>query len=51
MNKKIDLPGQDFQFIPFGFGRRGCPGIQLGLTTAKLVLAQLVYCFNWELPC
>ncbi|KAM5574532.1 cytochrome P450 CYP736A12 [Rosa sericea] len=50
MNSNIDLRGHDFQLIPFGSGRRGCPGMQLGLTTVRLVLAQLVHCFNWELP-
>ncbi|KAH7524842.1 hypothetical protein FEM48_Zijuj06G0161900 [Ziziphus jujuba var. spinosa] len=46
----VDLRGRDFQLIPFGSGRRGCPGIQLGLTVVRLVLAQLVHCFDWELP-
>nr|XP_004299223.2 PREDICTED: cytochrome P450 CYP736A12-like [Fragaria vesca subsp. vesca] len=49
-NSNIDLRGHDYQLIPFGTGRRGCPGMQLGLTTVRLVLAQLVHCFNWELP-
>ena len=48
----INLGGNDdFRLLPFGSGRRGCPGMQLGLTAVKLVLAQLVHCFNWELPC
>ena len=46
----IDLRGQDFQLLPFGAGRRGCPGLQLGLLMTKLVVAQLVHCFDWELP-
>lgn len=50
VDKSLDYRGHDFQFIPFGFGRRGCPGINLGLTTVKLVVAQLVHCFSWELP-
>lgn len=50
IGSNVDVKGHDFQLIPFGSGRRGCPGIQLGLTTVKLVLAQLVHCFNWELP-
>ncbi|XP_051118016.1 cytochrome P450 71AU50-like [Andrographis paniculata] len=46
----IDLRGRHFELIPFGSGRRSCPGLQLGLTLLKLVLAQLVHCFDWELP-
>ncbi|KAL0333145.1 UNVERIFIED_CONTAM: cytochrome [Sesamum calycinum] len=50
IGSNIDLRGQDFQLIPFGSGRRGCPGLQLGLTVVRLVVAQLVHCFDWELP-
>ncbi|PQQ11205.1 cytochrome P450 CYP736A12-like [Prunus yedoensis var. nudiflora] len=46
----IDLRGHDFQLLPFGSGRRGCPAMQLGLTTVRLALANLVHCFNWDLP-
>ncbi|KAL6225247.1 hypothetical protein ACLB2K_004098 [Fragaria x ananassa] len=46
----IDLRGRDFQLLPFGSGRRGCPGMHLGLTVVLLVVAQLVHCFDWELP-
>ncbi|KAB1210415.1 hypothetical protein CJ030_MR6G007166 [Morella rubra] len=50
VGNNIDLRGRDFQLIPFGSGRRGCPGMQLGLTAVRLVVAQLVHCFDWELP-
>ncbi|XP_054787772.1 cytochrome P450 CYP736A12-like [Prosopis cineraria] len=40
----------DSQLPSFGSGRRKCPGMQMGLTTVKIVMAQLVHCFNWELP-
>ncbi|KAL1540834.1 cytochrome P450 71AU50-like [Salvia divinorum] len=46
----IELRGRHFELIPFGSGRRGCPGLQLGLTVVKLVVAQLVHCFDWKLP-
>lgn len=50
IDSNIDLRGHDFELIPFGAGRRMCPGMKLGLTTVKFVLAQLVHCFDWELP-
>lgn len=50
VESNVDLRGRDYQLIPFGTGRRGCPGLQLGLTTVQLVVAQLVHCFDWELP-
>nr|QNC49777.1 cytochrome P450 736A295 [Leucophyllum frutescens] len=49
-DRKVDLKGRDFQLIPFGSGRRSCPGMQLGLTSVRMVLAQLVHCFDWTLP-
>ena len=49
IGKDIDVRGHNFELLPFGSGRRGCPGIQLGLVTVQFVLAQLLHCFNWEL--
>ncbi|XP_068650606.1 cytochrome P450 71AU50-like [Aristolochia californica] len=46
----IDVKGRDFQLLPFGSGRRGCPGMQLGLSVTRLILARLLHCFDWELP-
>ncbi|XP_065873169.1 cytochrome P450 71AU50-like [Euphorbia lathyris] len=50
IDSKIDIRGRDFELIPFGSGRRGCPGIQLGMTVVRLVVAQLLHCFDWKLP-
>ncbi|KAI3953329.1 hypothetical protein MKW92_024520 [Papaver armeniacum] len=50
VGKDIDVRGCDFQFLPFGSGRRGCPGFSLGYLVVQLVVAQLVHCFDWELP-
>ncbi|KAL2924734.1 hypothetical protein RDABS01_007765 [Bienertia sinuspersici] len=44
------ISGQDFRLAPFGFGRRRCPGTQLGLLNVKLLLSQLVHSFDWEMP-
>nr|GMC63106.1 cytochrome P450 CYP736A12-like [Ipomoea batatas] len=46
----IDYRGCNFELIPFGSGRRSCPGLQLGITMVRLVVAQLVHCFDWKLP-
>lgn len=46
----VDYRGKHFEFIPFGSGRRSCPGMQLGIKVVQLVLAQLVHCFDWNLP-
>ncbi|KAG5604375.1 hypothetical protein H5410_025867 [Solanum commersonii] len=48
-NSSIDFMENDFEFIPFGSGRRMCPGIQFALANVGFSLAQLLYQFEWEL--
>ncbi|KAL9235605.1 hypothetical protein vseg_010350 [Gypsophila vaccaria] len=50
LDSSIDMKGNDLKFIPFGAGRRGCPGISFAIVKAELVLANLVGHFDWELP-
>ncbi|KAM7273725.1 hypothetical protein ACFE04_028389 [Oxalis oulophora] len=45
-----DFKGSDYEFLPFGSGRRSCPGMQLGLYGLELGVASLLNCFDWELP-
>ncbi|KAL8090484.1 hypothetical protein AgCh_039799 [Apium graveolens] len=50
MSVDIDVMGRDFRILPFGSGRRRCPGYSLGLKLIQLSLANLVHEFEWKLP-
>lgn len=44
----IDVKGQHFQLLPFGTGRRGCPGLSLAMQEVPTMLAAMIQCFDWR---
>lgn len=51
VNPSINFLGNDLQFIPFGAGRRICPGIEFTMRVNELALASLLNKFDWSQPC
>jgi len=47
---KIDTTCQDFRLLPFGSGRRACPGRVLGILLLHIILARLLQSFDWYIP-
>ena len=50
VDSPLDFKGHDFQFIPFGSGRRICPAMFTGVLMIELALANMLYSFDWKLP-
>ncbi|CAI0456609.1 unnamed protein product [Linum tenue] len=50
LGSTIDVRVNDFELLPFGGGRRVCPGMSLGLRMLHMMLGSLIHWFKWKLP-
>ncbi|KAJ3685764.1 hypothetical protein LUZ61_014928 [Rhynchospora tenuis] len=48
LGSQVDYKGQDFELIPFGGGRRVCPGIGFSMPIVELAIANLLLRFDWS---
>ncbi|ESR36897.1 hypothetical protein CICLE_v10030181mg [Citrus x clementina] len=49
LGSNADFKGQHFELIPFGAGRRICPGLPLAIRMLHLMLGSLINSFDWKL--
>ncbi|KAF2293624.1 hypothetical protein GH714_003481 [Hevea brasiliensis] len=47
-NNQKEIKGQNFSFLPFGGGRRLCPGSHLAFSIIPITIASMVQCFDWK---
>lgn len=45
----IDTKGHHFELLPFGSGRRGCPGMPLAMRELPTFIGALILCFEWKM--
>ncbi|KFK34577.1 hypothetical protein AALP_AA5G163900 [Arabis alpina] len=50
VDNPIEYKGQHYELLPFGAGRRVCPGMATGMAIVELCLLNLLYFFDWSLP-
>lgn len=49
LNSELDVRGRDFELIPFGAGRRICPGLPLAVRMLPVMLGSLLNNFDWDI--
>ncbi|KAL1318076.1 cytochrome P450 82A3 [Arachis hypogaea] len=49
-HKDVDVKGHHFELLPFGSGRRVCPGISFGLQMIHFILANFLHSFEISNP-
>ncbi|PTQ47889.1 hypothetical protein MARPO_0007s0252, partial [Marchantia polymorpha] len=49
-NNPVDVKGQDFCLLPFGAGRRQCPGMGIGGLMVEITLATFLQILEFSLP-
>ncbi|KAM3280182.1 hypothetical protein ACQJBY_047142 [Aegilops geniculata] len=47
---KVDFRGAHMELVPFGAGRRICPGLAMGVANVEYTLANMLCGFEWALP-
>ncbi|XP_065855277.1 3,9-dihydroxypterocarpan 6A-monooxygenase-like [Euphorbia lathyris] len=45
---QMEYKGQNYRYLPFGSGRRGCPGASLAMMIMHSAVGALVQCFDWK---
>ncbi|CAI9097845.1 OLC1v1034354C1 [Oldenlandia corymbosa var. corymbosa] len=48
-SKSLDFKGHNFEFIPFGSGRRMCPAVPLASRVLPMTLGSILHLFDWVL--
>ncbi|KAL5552152.1 hypothetical protein UlMin_002328 [Ulmus minor] len=49
LGSELDVKGRNFELLPFGGGRRICPGLPLVMRILHLVLGTFIHSFDWKL--
>ncbi|XP_074328702.1 cytochrome P450 98A2-like [Apium graveolens] len=50
LEEDVDMKGHDYRLLPFGAGRRVCPGAQLGINLVTSMLGHLLHHYSWAPP-